>query len=85
MAAKPTFNFLQITRKNGATIVEVPADEKMRHDLEGAARRDFQKGYRPLSGVQSEQPDRQHDPGSSCGLSSPRRELECHEVLVDEA
>lgn len=45
VAAKPTFNFLQeYARKCGATIVEVPLDPHMRHDLKALAAETTQKG-----------------------------------------
>jgi len=85
VAAKPTFNFLQeYARKNGATIVEVPLDEKMRHDLKALAAETSKKGTGLLYVCNPNNPTGNMIPGSELRpfLAEASRNAT---VLVDEA
>ncbi len=85
VAAKPTFNFLQeYARKNGATIVEVPLDEKMRHDLKALAAETSRKGTGLLYVCNPNNPTGNMIPGSELRpfLAEASRNAT---VLVDEA
>lgn len=85
VAAKPTFNFLQeYARKNGATIIEVPLDEKMRHDLKALAAETSRKGTGLLYVCNPNNPTGNMIPGSELRpfLAEASRNAT---VLVDEA
>lgn len=85
VAAKPTFNFLQeYARKNGATIIEVPLDEKMRHDLKALAAETSRKGTGLLYVCNPNNPTGNMIPGSELRpfLAEVSRKAT---VLVDEA
>ncbi len=85
VAATPTFNFLQESaRKSGATLVEVPLDAHMRHDLKALAAETTKKGTGLLYVCNPNNPTGTMVPGPE--LRPFLAEVSRHAtVLVDEA